>query len=50
MNLMFYIEKKNHLFLRKVVDYTRDLDFSRPVTMVLAQSYASDLAVKLLFH
>ena len=49
MNLMFYIEK-NHLFLRKVVDYTRDLDFSRPVTMVLAQSYASDLAVKLLFH
>ena len=45
-----FISKKKHLFLRKVVDYTRDLDFSRPVTMVLAQSYASDLAVKLLFH
>lgn len=29
---------------RRVSNYTRSLDLARPVTMVLAQSYASDLA------
>ena len=32
------------IIYRRVTNYTRSLDFSRPVTMVLSQSFASDFA------
>ncbi|XP_032789501.2 beta-glucuronidase isoform X1 [Daphnia magna] len=35
-------------YFERVANYTRSLDLARPVTMVLAQSYASDLAAQFL--
>lgn len=35
---------------RHVTNFTRSLDLARPVTMVLAQSYASDLAASGIFQ